>query len=447
MFRSFTIFIVFCLLNFKFYTFCYTDSVKKLFWLFFLLPSFAFAFSEDLVLSANNVSFSTNTFLEGKTVRIYATVTSASNKDLRGVVKFFNQDDQIKEDQPVSIIAGKDDAVFVDWNPSPGEQLIKITLIPFEKIEDNPANNTVEKFIIVFSDTDRDGIANKDDPDDDNDGTPDEADAFPLNKNESLDSDGDQIGNKADDDDDNDGVKDNDDGLPLNPNETIDTDKDGIGDNEDVDDDGDGVSDSDEIKQGSDPKKIDTDGDGINDKEDGWPLDSKLGRDFDKDKIPDTTDTDADNDGVPKNLDVNDTNLPPVITITSGELRAQKIMAPNEIVEFETTKTIDPEGGKITTLWETAEQIATGPKLKISFKKTGFHRITAVVTDDKQEISKKTFTVLVTPPYLPWIFIGILFVIFILAIFFIFSYSKRRVPKWKNFTDTLEMILKWLPKK
>lgn len=426
--------------------------MKKLFWLagiltFFLLPCFAYAFSEDLVLSTNNVSFSTNSFLEGRSIRIYANVTNASDKDLRGVVKFFNQDGQIKEDQPVSVLANKDDSVFVDWMPSAGEHNVKIILVPFEKEQDNPANNNVEKQITVFADTDRDGIANKDDSDDDNDGAPDDADAFPLDKKEQLDSDGDQIGNNKDDDDDNDGVKDALDALPLNPNETIDTDKDGIGDNEDVDDDGDGVSDSDEIKQGSDPKKTDTDGDGINDKEDGWPTDPKLGRDFDKDKIPDTTDTDADNDGVPKNIDINDTNLPPVITITSGELRAQKIMAPNEIVEFETTKTIDPEGGKVTTRWETAEQIVEDSKLKISFKKTGFHRITAVVTDDKQEISKKTFTVLVAPPYLPWIFIGILFILFILAIFFIFSYSKRRVPKWKNFTDTLEMILKWLPKK
>lgn len=430
--------------------------MKKLFWLagiliFFLLPSFAHAFSEDLILSASNVSFSTNTFLEGKIIRIYATVTNPSNKDLRGVVKFLNQDGQIKEDQPISVLAGKDDSVFVDWTASPGEHNIKIILIPFEKDQDNPANNTVEKSITVFADTDRDGIANKDDSDDDNDGAPDESDAFPLNKNETFDSDGDQIGNKADDDDDNDGVKDIDDALPLNANETTDTDKDGIGDNEDSDDDGDGVSDTDEIKTGSNPLKIDTDGDKINDKEDGWPTDPKLGRDFDKDKIPDTTDTDADNDGVPKNLDVNDTNLPPVIIITTGEFNAQKIIAPNEIVEFETTKTIDPEGGKVTTLWEiddakTVEQIVENSKLKISFKKTGFHRITAVVTDDKQEISKKTFTVLVAPPYMPWIFIGILFTIFILAIFFISSYSKRRVPKWKAVIDTLDTILKFLPK-
>ncbi|MBI4994446.1 hypothetical protein HZC21_02265 [Candidatus Peregrinibacteria bacterium] len=417
---------------------------------FFLLPSFAYGFSEDLILSANNISFSTNSFLEGKTVRIYATVTNPSNKDLRGVVRFFNQDGQIKEDQPISVLAGKDDAVFVDWQPEPGEYNIKIILIPFDKENDDPANNTVEKSLTVFSDTDRDGIANKDDPDDDNDGVKDADDAFPLNKNETLDTDGDGIGNNKDPDDDNDGVKDADDACPLDANETIDTDKDGICNNADPDDDGDGLPDSDEIKKGSDPLKQDTDGDSINDKEDGWPLDPTQGRDYDKDGIPDTRDNDADNDGVPKNKDINDTNLPPVIVITSGEFSSQKIIAPNEIVEFETTKTIDPEGAKVTTLWEidgakTANQIETGAKLKTAFKKTGFHKITVTVADDKLETSKKTFTVLVAPPYILWLFIAVLFSIFILAIFFIFSYSKRRVPRWKAFMDMLDTVLKWLP--
>lgn len=55
-------------------------------------------------------------------------------------------------------------------------------------------------------DFDSDGINDYIDPDDDNDGTPDNADAFPRDASEQLDSDGDGIGNNADPDDDNDGV-------------------------------------------------------------------------------------------------------------------------------------------------------------------------------------------------------------------------------------------------
>ena len=57
-------------------------------------------------------------------------------------------------------------------------------------------------------DTDEDGIPNALDTDDDADGVADTADAFPLDKNETLDTDGDGTGNNADTDDDGDGVAD-----------------------------------------------------------------------------------------------------------------------------------------------------------------------------------------------------------------------------------------------
>lgn len=63
-------------------------------------------------------------------------------------------------------------------------------------------------------DTDRDGIVNTSDNDDDNDGTPDSEDAFPLDAREDTDSDGDGIGDNADTDDDNDGVPDATDDFP-----------------------------------------------------------------------------------------------------------------------------------------------------------------------------------------------------------------------------------------
>ena len=55
----------------------------------------------------------------------------------------------------------------------------------------NRASQSVEDCIL---DTDSDGIPDSIDPDDDNDGTNDESDAFPLDKSEDRDSDGDGIG-------------------------------------------------------------------------------------------------------------------------------------------------------------------------------------------------------------------------------------------------------------
>jgi hypothetical protein len=66
---------------------------------------------------------------------------------------------------------------------------------------------------------DFDGDFNPDcvDTDDDNDGVPDDEDAFPYDPTETDDTDGDGIGDNADSDDDNDGVPDDEDAFPYDP--------------------------------------------------------------------------------------------------------------------------------------------------------------------------------------------------------------------------------------
>ena len=102
-------------------------------------------------------------------------------------------------------------------------------------------------------DTDSDGLGNPCDVDDDNDGTPDRSDAFPVDSTEVVDTDGDGVGNNADSDDDNDTTPDIADAFPLDATESVDTDGDGVGNNADVDDDNDGISDTTEISQGRNP--------------------------------------------------------------------------------------------------------------------------------------------------------------------------------------------------
>ena len=150
-------------------------------------------------------------------------------------------------------------------------------------------------------DFDFDGIDNAVDPDDDNDGYADTADAFPKNPEEWADSDHDGIGNNADPDDDNDGVFDAVDPFPFDPYETVDSDGDGIGDNADTDDDNDGVADADDAFPLDPSEWVDEDGDGIGDNADTF-IDNP-NADTDGDGITNGTDPDDDNDGV---LDVDD---------------------------------------------------------------------------------------------------------------------------------------------
>ena len=106
------------------------------------------------------------------------------------------------------------------------------------------------------------------DLDDDNDGTLDTDDAFPLDPSEDTDTDGDGVGDNADDDADGDGYSDLMDPFPLDSTEWSDTDFDGLGDNTDTDDDNDGTLDTDDAFPLDPSEDTDTDGDGVGDNAD-----------------------------------------------------------------------------------------------------------------------------------------------------------------------------------
>ena len=97
-------------------------------------------------------------------------------------------------------------------------------------------------------DNDKDGIADNQDNDDDNDGILDVNEVGKAN-----DHDNDGIADAQDQDDDNDGISD------INDSKPFDHDNDGISDSQDQDDDNDGISDI------NDSKPFDHDNDGQND--------------------------------------------------------------------------------------------------------------------------------------------------------------------------------------
>ena len=265
---------------------------------FFVVVSTTFAQGGDVSISDTDLSFSQSPVAAGKAFTVYATVHNNSDNDLTGVVKFFDEyiGEDIGEDVPFFMVAGASHTVFTSISlEGYGNHTLAVRVVPFDTSADKNDNNKAYKKIFVDSDMDFDGIGDSVDLDVDGDGVNNDIDVFPKNKKEWLDTDKDGIGNNEDSDDDNDNYADLQDSLPLNPLEWLDTDKDGIGDNEDTDDDNDGILDDNELL--TDPKKQDTDDDGVLDKDDLFPLDTKRGRDFDKDEISDFDDRDDDNDG------------------------------------------------------------------------------------------------------------------------------------------------------
>lgn len=358
---------------------------------FLLLSSTALAFSGDISINSQGITFSTQNFLEGRTARIYATAKNNSAKDLLGTIRYYDNDNQIGGDQPISIFAGSTDGVFIDWTPlSHGSHKIAVKIFPWQPELDDPSNNWIVSNISVIQDTDHDGTPNTSDEDDDNDGVIDSEDDFPLDASEQHDTDGDSKGDNIDTDDDNDGVPDQFDDLPLNPDETIDTDHDGIGNISDTDDDNDGISDTTEENSGTNPLEIDTDKDSVNDGQDDFPLNQKESLDTDHDGIGNNADIDDDNDGINDTEDKFPLNKGPVIKIsTPGQ--ALGLLSKNI---FDASPSYDEDGTIVSYEWEIdGEKIREGNSLDYIFKKLGNHTVKLTVTDDSGESKTSEFQI------------------------------------------------------
>ncbi|MBN1494576.1 thrombospondin type 3 repeat-containing protein [Candidatus Peregrinibacteria bacterium] len=385
----------------------------------------------DMAFSESSIKFSNDRILEGSANRIYCTVINNSDNDLLGSVKFFNETAgrQIGSDQTVSIFARGTDDIFVDWMPGfAGTQVISITIEPWISKGDDPSNNVIKKSINVLKDTDRDKIPDIEDPDDDNDGVPDEIDAFPLDAKEWTDTDGDTKGDNEDLDDDNDGIPDTDDKFPLDPTEHEDTDNDGIGDNADFDDDNDGLSDEDEKILGTDPKNPDSDGDGVNDLLDAFPLDPEEQYDFDKDGIGDNADPDDDNDGNPDETDQDDNNKCPVIII-DGNINTAFL---NKDFRLSAERSYDEDGEINEIQWIIdGEKVQTGNELIFNFNSLGTHKIQITAFDDKNEPSDILLEINVFDLDF-YLTAGLFITIILLAIAIIFEYISKAFLKFKH---------------
>ena len=332
--------------------------------LFFVIPVFAQEFSQDLSISQEDVRTQSN-IIKGDQVRIYVTVHNNSIFDLSGVVKFYDEriGGFIAADQPISILSGKTDDVFVDWDADLiGEHPVAIRVVPWNSDGDNPDNNKVIKKIYVDTDTDGDGTGNLLDSDDDNDGVYDSNDDFPLDPNESEDTDGDGIGNNVDTDDDNDGISDFVDIFPLDPYEFRDSDGDGVGDNNDP-----------------------------------FPYDSSEWMD-------------SDSDGVGDNADPDDTNHGPIplINIDDTKVRVGKS------VTFNAMDSRDPDGEITGYEWDFGDgKKDTGVIVYHVFEKPEEYLVKLIVMDDREETREQQIQITVTRS---WLLIALVAVTILLAL-------------------------------
>lgn len=123
--------------------------------------------------------YSQETFFADDSVRIYVAIRNNTGSDLTGTVEFFDNDTRIGR-STVSALDGRIIESWVDWKPSYGEHTISasISKIELHTVGEKTEAVTVrsalaEDIRFVDRDTDKDGVGDKDDIDDDGDGISD----------------------------------------------------------------------------------------------------------------------------------------------------------------------------------------------------------------------------------------------------------------------------------
>lgn len=128
----------------------------------------------------DGIWYSKTPFFDGDEVRIYAVIQNQSGFDISGEVEFFS-DDKLLSKSDFSAVNGRLIEKWADWKVIYGEHTISVKISNVEKSEigqDPVSVGLIENIFIsekhiIDIDTDKDGIGNKDDFDDDGDGISD----------------------------------------------------------------------------------------------------------------------------------------------------------------------------------------------------------------------------------------------------------------------------------
>lgn len=158
-------------------------ALKIKFFIIFLLLAIANTVVAQTALNAGFVDgiwYSKTPFFDGDEVRIYAVIQNQSGFDISGEVEFFS-DDKLLSKSDFSAVNGRLIEKWADWKVIYGEHTISVKISNVEKSEigqDPVSVGLIENIFIsekhiIDIDTDKDGIGNKDDFDDDGDGISD----------------------------------------------------------------------------------------------------------------------------------------------------------------------------------------------------------------------------------------------------------------------------------
>lgn len=109
--------------------------------LFQPFPVRAAEFDYDVTITPGTVAFFPNELYVGEPVRMYANIMNLGNKDITGVVGFYQGPNLLAPPHPFSLRAQSvTEDVWIDWTPTEGRYniMVKIDTVPNDQ---NPGNN------------------------------------------------------------------------------------------------------------------------------------------------------------------------------------------------------------------------------------------------------------------------------------------------------------------
>lgn len=137
----------------------------SLFFIFLLLAPAQAAGNADLAIDQGSITFSTNKFYSGETVRIYARIRNLGDVDMQASVVFYNGAKVVGATQPVSLrVAGAPEEVFVDFLVPVGSFNIHAVIAGSSPADENASNDDATTVLYtVLADADRDEVLDEDD--------------------------------------------------------------------------------------------------------------------------------------------------------------------------------------------------------------------------------------------------------------------------------------------
>ncbi len=157
--------------------------ILSVFFFFFLLilPTKSSAVTEVNSGFVSGIWYSQTPFFAGDNIRIYTAIQNQAGFDIKGKIRFYDNNEIIGESE-FSSISGHLIEEWIDWSVTEGEHKIRVEII--DPVKSSPGSDPEPVRLLSDSsptdtqyadvDTDKDGIGNKEDPDDDNDGITDE---------------------------------------------------------------------------------------------------------------------------------------------------------------------------------------------------------------------------------------------------------------------------------